>query len=445
MTPETETLHGPLRRPASLSRKNSPILYGLGSFGLESAYKVFWGFYLFYYVDVLGLAVALAATINVVYGIWDAVNDPLFGYLSDNTRTRWGRRRPWLLAGLPFYIVFLVLTYSVPAPLQHQQGLFWYAMAMVLLFETASTIMSVNYDALFPELFQGFRERSRASGYYQGFCMAGELAGFALTPIAYSAFGFAGMAVLFAGVTGVTLLLAIVGSSEDASVQEVPPLGARAAFQDVLRDRPYWLFVIALTFVTLTTSVYTLATPFWSKYTLGAGPRAPSVVFATVFVLAIVSVPLWSRWVRAMGVKRTWLWAVAALLSSAVALGLAGNLLVALIGAAFAGVGLGGIKICREMIMANLVDQSLAHTGHRREGAYYSLLRVFGKLSKMLEAAALALLGVLFGYVSGEDPGPNPENAFRFLISVFPLVFLTLALLVSRWLPFGVRQAESEA
>ena len=92
-------------RPASRSesipaKKNSPLLYGLGSFGLESTYKVFWGFYLFFYVDVLGLAVALAAIINVVYAIWDALNDPLVGYLSDNTRTRWGRRREGLYYSL---------------------------------------------------------------------------------------------------------------------------------------------------------------------------------------------------------------------------------------------------------------------------------------------------------------------------------------------------------
>ena len=74
--------------------------------------------------------------------------------------------------------------------------------------------------------------------------------------------------------------------------------------------------------------------------------------------------------------------------------------------------------------MATIVDRSLARTGHRREGAYYSLLRVFGKLSKVLEAGALALLGVLFGYVSGENPGPQPGNAFRFLIGAFPLLFL---------------------
>jgi GPH family glycoside/pentoside/hexuronide:cation symporter len=403
----------------------------LGSFGLESAYKVFWGFYVFYYVDVLGLAVTLAAIVNVVYGIWDAVNDPLFGYLSDNTRTRWGRRRPWLLAGLPLYVGALVLTYAVPTPAQQGQPLFWYALAMVLTFETASTVMSVNYDALFPELFQGFRERSRASGIYQGFCMSGELVGFALTPIVYTQFGFVGMALLFGGVTAAALLPAILGAREDPRVQEEPPLSVRAAFRDVLRDRPYWLFVAALTFITFTTGVYTLATPFWTKYTLGAGPQSPSLIFATVFLVAIASVTVWTRWVRALGVKRTWIWSVGMMLSSAVALGMAPTLWVGLVGAALAGIGLGGIKVCREMIVAGLVDRSLARTGHRREGAYYSLLRVFGKLSKVLEAGALALLSVLFGYVSGENSGPQPGVAFRFLIGAVPMAFLILALMLS--------------
>jgi GPH family glycoside/pentoside/hexuronide:cation symporter len=304
--------------------------------------------------------------------------------------------------------------------------------------------MSVNYDALFPELFRGAQVRARASSIYQGFCMSGELVGFALTPIVYAQFGFVGMALLFAAVTGLTLVPAIAKSAEDPRAQQAPPLGLRATFRDVLRDRPFWLFVTVVTLLTFTTSVYTLATPFWCKYTLSAGPRAPSIVFATVFLVAIASVWPWNRCVRAMGVKRTWLWAVGAMLSSAVTLGLAPDLVVGLIGAALAGFGLGGVKVCREMIVAATVDRSLARTGHRREGAYYSLLRVFGKLSKVLEAGALALLGVLYGYVSGTEPGPDPGNAFRFLISVLPAVFVALSLVLSRWVPFESPQAESD-
>ncbi len=92
------------------------------------------------------------------------------------------------------------------------------------------------------------------------------------------------------------------------------------------------------------------------------------------------------------------------------------------------------------MILANLVDRSKRRSGHRREGIYYGLNRFIGRLSKILEAIALALLGLLFGYVSGENPGPDPENAFRFLISVFPFVCLVLAWVLARRLEFESNQ-----
>ena len=415
---------------------NSPIAYGIGSFGLVSTSAVFWGFYVFYYVDMLGLAVAMMAIINIIYAIWDALNDPLVGYLSDNTRTRWGRRRPWLLTGLPFYVAFLVLTYAVPEAFRQGDALFWYALLIILLFETAFTVMAVNYTALFPELFQGFRERTRASAFYQGFSLSGELVGFALTPIIYAQFGFGPMAVFFAAIAGITLFIGIWRSSEDPRAQEALPLDLKDAFGDVLQDRPFWLFAIALTFLTFTTGLYTLATPFWVKYTLGANPQTTSIIFATVFIVAILAVSLWSRLMRSWGVKRTWMWSIVVMALSAIVFGLTTNLVLGVIGAAIVGVGLAGIKVCREMIMANLVTQSLERTGHRREGIYYSLLRFFGKLSKILEALALILLAVLFGYVSGEDPGPNPDNAFRFLISILPIIFMVFSLLLSRKLPF---------
>jgi GPH family glycoside/pentoside/hexuronide:cation symporter len=190
-----------------------------------------------------------------------------------------------------------------------------------------------------------------------------------------------------------------------------------------------------------TTGVYTLATPFWVKYTLGASPQVTSLIFATVFIVAILSVSTWGRFVRILGIKRTLLWAVGVMAASAITLGLASSLLLGATGAAIAGLGLGGIKVCREIIMAGFVDRNLQRTGQRREGMYYSLFRVIGKLEKFLEALALVLLGLLFGYVSGENPGPQPENAFRFLISVFPFVFTLIAWLIASRLSIEDRQA----
>jgi GPH family glycoside/pentoside/hexuronide:cation symporter len=438
MSPNIEARPNRLTQFEPKTPNNSPISYGLGSFGLESLYKVFVGFYMFYYIDELGLAVAMAAIINVVYAIWDAINDPLVGYLSDNTRTRWGRRRPWLLAGTPFYVIILVLVYAVPSPFRQGKALFWYALVAFTLFEAAFTVISVNYTALFPELFQGFKVRARASSYYQGFCMLGELVGFALPPFIYAQYGFVPMAIAFSGVAGILL---ITRNKEDPKALKASPLDPKDAFGVVLKNRSFLLFSIALTFLTFTTGIYTLATPFWVKYTLGASPQTTSLIFATVFIVAILSVSIWGRLVRFLGVKHTWLWAVGVMALSAIILGFSSDLVLGAIGAAVAGAGLGGVKVCREMIMADFVDRSLEVTGRRQEGVYYSLFLLILKLSKILESLALVLLGVLFGYVSGENPGPHPGNAFRFLISVFPLVFTLIAWLIARMLSFENKQA----
>jgi len=425
---------GQLDQPGSAARYNSPVVYGVGFFGLSSIAQALAGYFLFFYVDVLGLAVTLAAVVNIVYAIWDAVNDPLVGYLSDNTRSRWGRRRPWLLAGLPFYLFLFVLLYAVPGAFRQGNALFWYALIAIFLWETASTVVNTNYQALFPELFQGFKIRARASAYSQGLGSAGELVGFALTPIIYTAFGFEAMAVLFAVMAGILLLISIFRNSEDPGAQAAAPLNLREAFGDVLRDRPFWHFTFVATLLWFTTGLYTIGTAFYARYTLGAGPTAPSLIFGTVFIIAIVSVTVWSRLVRRLGLKKTWLWAIGVMLLSAIALGLASDLSVAVVASVIAGAGLGGVKVCREMILATLVDRSLARTGRRQEGVYYSLNRFFGRLSKLLEALALILLGLLFGYVSGEDPGPNPASAFRFLMSVLPFICMAAALLLARTL-----------
>jgi glycoside/pentoside/hexuronide:cation symporter, GPH family len=441
MPPTTGPEQGQLGVYQATATQNSPIAYGLGSFGLESLHTVFAGFYMFYYIDELGLAIVMAGIINVMYAIWDAVNDPLVGFLSDNTRTRWGRRRPWLLTGLPFYVSILVLVYAVPKPFLQGNTLFWYALVIFFLFEAAYTIMAVNYAALFPELFQGFRERTRAGSYYQGLGMLGELVGFSIPPFIYAKFGFVPMAISFAGVAGIALFLGIIRNQEDPEALKAPLLDLKDAFGEVLKDRPFLLFTIALTFFASTTGAYTLATPFWVKYTLGASPQVTSLIFATVFIVAILSVSIWGRLVRIQGIKQTLLWSVGLMAASAIILGLASNLVLGAMGAAVAGASLGGGNVCREMIMANFVDRNLKRTGHRREGIYYSLLRVIAKLSKILHSLTLVLLSLIFGYVSGENPGPHPENAFRFLISVFPFVFTFITWLIVRRLSFENKQA----
>jgi GPH family glycoside/pentoside/hexuronide:cation symporter len=198
---------------------------------------------------------------------------------------------------------------------------------------------------------------------------------------------------------------------------------------------------MAVTFLMYITGVYTLGTPFWVKYTLAARPQVTSLIFAIVFGVAILSASIWGRFVHALGIRRCWMFSVGLMASSAMILGIASNLVLGAIGAALVGASMGGIRVCHPIIVANFLDQDLKRTGHRREGIYYSLLRVMGKFSKIVESLSLVLLGLLFGYVNGANPGPQPAVAFRFLMGVIPLVLTIIAGLIATRLSFENQQS----
>src|SRR5512136_817638 len=147
------------------------LAFGVGDLG-PAIVAAINGFFLnAFLLDVAGLRPAVAGTIFLVVKIWDAVNDPIMGALTDRTRTRWGRRRPWLLfAAIPFG-VFFFLQWIVP-PLD-DFGKFWYYLLVALLLDMAYTAVNVPYAALTPELTHDYDERTSLSSYRFSFSILG--------------------------------------------------------------------------------------------------------------------------------------------------------------------------------------------------------------------------------------------------------------------------------
>ena len=122
----------------------SPALYGLGILAINIIVESFTGYAYYFYIEVLGLTMTLAAVVKMVYAIWNSVNDPIFAFLSDNTRSRWGRRHVWLIPGMLLTAVIYILIFSVPESIRGMRNLFWYMLVILLLFETLITIITVN-------------------------------------------------------------------------------------------------------------------------------------------------------------------------------------------------------------------------------------------------------------------------------------------------------------
>ena len=149
------------------------LAYGSGDLGtaITAALRAF--FLLFFFTDVARLSPATAASILLIGRFWDAVNDPFIGWLSDRTVTKWGRRRPWLIAGaIPFGLFFFLLWVIPPFD---TTGLFIYYVVISLLLDTAYTVINVPYTALTPELTRDYDERTSLNSYRFAFSVGGAL------------------------------------------------------------------------------------------------------------------------------------------------------------------------------------------------------------------------------------------------------------------------------
>jgi len=415
------------------------IAYALGALGLTLPGQTFGTYLAFYYLDHLGLAASAFALARLVFSVWDAVNDPLFGYLSDRTKTPWGRRRPWLFLGLPLLLLAFYLTFNVPGPFLQGPALFWYCLGAILFFETFAALTWVNHAALFPELFKGQGERARANAWRQGFYFLGLAVSIALTPLVYTAIGFSGMALLYGAIGGVLVLLFLLAIREDPKAQLAKPLSLIPAFRYTLGDRAFWLYSLAALLLLFAVGLFGAAMPFYAKYALGLGPEATSLLFASVLLAALPSVFLWARLAGVLGPKGAWLLAILLLALGAFLLLWPRGLLQALPVGVLIGVGFGGVLVLGDVLLAEVIDRDAQLTGRRREGVYYSVYGFINRLSGPLQALSFALLTPLFGYVSGEAPGPNPGVAFRFLMAVPPFVATLLALGLALRFPYGAK------
>ena len=206
---------------ASAAPRARPWRYALGEFGLHLPGTAVGTYMVFFYADVLALPVALVALARGINSVYDGLNDPIFAYLSDRTRTRWGRRRPWLWAMLPLLLVAWVLFWAPPANLD-QRALFLWFLGCLLLFETVNTICWVNYNALFPRLFVTEGQRVRANAVRRALGMTALAGAIALSPLLYGPLGFAGMGLIWAGLGGLAFLFFLLGLREDTGTSDKP-------------------------------------------------------------------------------------------------------------------------------------------------------------------------------------------------------------------------------
>ncbi|MFD2117387.1 MFS transporter [Paenibacillus yanchengensis] len=409
---------------------NTPMMYAFGMLAMMIPSQAFSTYYLYYYSDILGMASGYILIARTVFLIWDAVNQPLFGYFSDRTKTTFGRRKPWLYIAVPLFMLTFIMVFSPPANLGEISLFVWFLVALIL-YEAVATIIWVNYGALFPELFRGDAVRTKASAVQQGFQIVALLIATAVSPMIFKDYGFGVMAVVYAILFALFMLLCLRYIQEDKEAMEAPQLKFKEAFRETLSNVPFWVFNIANSFAQTVNGLLSSTIPFYAKYVLKIPENQVTILMAAIFVSVIPLVFVWYWLIRKIDPLKGWRYSLIAYALSVIPLWFGNSLWTGVAAGILVGFGLAGFFVTPPVVTGMIIDEDTRRTGSRREGIYTAVAGFITRSSGLISAFAFFIVGAIFGYESGDNPGPDPESTFRYLISVVPFILVSISYIIS--------------
>jgi sugar (glycoside-pentoside-hexuronide) transporter len=423
--------------------------YALGDHAINVQLAATTLFYLYFLTEVARLPPSLAGLVLLVGRGVDAFTDPIMGRISDRTRWRWGRRRPWFLIGAaPFGVTFAALWW--PLPFQ-DSALVFLAYALLYSLNTLfSTILAVPYMALLPELALGYQERTSANTFRSiGVVTAVLLTAVGAQPLV-QAFGggqqgWATLGALMGIWVAVPWLVVHRVSWERPGFATASRMGLRDSMRVMAKHRAYrrlaGLFLSARIALDVVGAMLLFYFTYWLRR-----PEDFPLALGAMLVTVIVSLPLWLRLSRGLdkralfGLGASW-WI---LVQGALLLVEPSHprlLVFALV--TLAGIGYAVADMVPWSMLGDVIDADELATGERREGLYAG---VFTFLRKLAGATGVALAGLvlqLSGFVPGQEQPESALVAIRILVTAVPALFLALAIAVARGYPITrTRHAE---
>ncbi|HAZ47857.1 MAG TPA: MFS transporter [Cyanobacteria bacterium UBA11369] len=450
----------PRREKLSFATK---LAYGAGDLGPAITANIGVFFALFFFTNVAGLSAGLAGSILMIGKLWDAVNDPMVGVLSDRTSSPWGRRLPWMLYGAVPFGIFFFLQWVVP-PLT-QWGLFWYYVIIAIFFNSFYTAVNLPYTALTPELTQDYDERTSLNSFRFTFSIGGSILSLFLALGVFSLLKIelqqqylvlagictvASVLPLFWCVWGVRdrVLATEARRIETETEEQIPVLQQlRIAFT----NRPF-LFVAGIYLCSwLGVQVTASILPYFVVNWMGLSEAEFNLVAIAVQGTALLMLYVWSAVSERVGKKAVYymgmiLWIIAQAGLFFLQKGQIGWMYFL---AVLAGFGVSVAYLIPWSMMPDVIELDELQTGKRREGIFYAFM-VF--LQKMGLALGLFLVGVALesaGFkerIAGQGIPVQPDSALlaiRIAIGPLPMVALILGLILAYFYPI-TREVHAE-
>ncbi len=440
MTANTAT-QGPVK--LSLSYK---VVWGIAALGTATISGTFGALQPIFYQDYLGLDARWIGIAAVIYAIWNAINDPLFGYITDNTRSKRGRRIPYMRFTAPFLALTFILVWFAP-PEAGQQALFWWMLITMLLYDTCYTVIGLVYSALLPEVTESDAERNGLQISSSLFGLLGMLLGFLIPDLVRPKTGDTSLwplytAMIVIGVVGALLIIAttlkVKERPEFTQVDEPIPMGQ--ALKLTFSSKSF-LILVAANFMSILMQALLLGSIFYlADYVLQAGNVM--IVLAALFIPLIIGVPVTTLIRKRFGVVGAQQILLVIAGAGLAAIPFVPNSLI-LVCVALAGFGLSGPQTLSNVLFAQVADEDEIRSGVRREGAFFGINALLTKPAQSLALVLIAQILATSHFVTRESNQGviflnQPESALfgiKILVGLIPGIAMLLGALILFWYP----------
>ncbi|MHA1471622.1 MAG: MFS transporter [Promethearchaeota archaeon] len=439
------------------------FLFGLSAFPDQLTYQIFQFLIFTFYFTVVKIPLPLMIITYVLWGVWNAINDPVLGAISERTKHRgkWGKRKFYLLISIIPLCIMVILMFYVPFNTSDKILEFIYFLATIVVFEFFYTMFDVNVNALFPEMFPTVKQRAATNLLIKGLTVVGLILSSLIPMIFISDYvpendgqipviknEYLMMAVVIAVFTLIISVPFLLKGIEE-KVEKAEDFEKRPSFfqsmKITLTNKTFVKFVVANTAVWYCFSILPMIIPIYAEFVIGGslfaggGSLIVGIALMLAFVIAALVLPIHKKLGFKYGMRKAFMitlgiWICTLfpfLFITGEAFQIAFILLIAL-----QGFPLSGALFYVDILHADVIDEDAVKFGVRRSASFYGINAFIHRISIIL---VILTIGLMFGNIGWDkqfDPLPSDPVlvilGLKAIMVIFPIIALVIGLLAMK-------------
>ena len=443
---EIDDMGSPYKEPSVFNT----ISFGTSGFWSMFAYSVFGAYFFFFYEVAIGLNAVYIGTAMIIFTIWDAVNDPFIGYLTDritNLTKRFGKRFPWIIVGIiPANFVFaLMFMPPMVNASTNPMPIFIWIVVTTCLFDSLATLCFINVESLFPDKFRNGKARRKARGWGTPLSMIALPLSAIIPPLMITfedPASYIPMAWLCVGILVVVSILFLPGMWENKEtidryyVSQMKPETFIAALKSTIKQKSFRYYIIIFFGFVVCTNSLTASIPYAVFFVMGGDETDAILLFAAFLNGALISVPIWIYINKKL--KNNKKSAIVGGISLSCGMFIVffdpmskQTIVASMIFIFILGFTMGNLWALTSVYFADVLDERVAITRSPVRGTTVGVHNFFFRLSRGAQIAIFAIVHILTGFVAGsQSQSELAKLGIRLHMTVIPAIVLFIATII---------------